>query len=189
MARLQTSPAARPRSARRLAVMAGALILALTAAGCGLETERRPPQRQADGTWDFKDPEPGLFGGGGLFGGPSRAEEETAGGTGLNVNAFLWRASLDTTAFMPLASADPFGGVIITDWYSPQANPGERFKVNVFILGRQLRADALKVSVFRQVRDASGAWVDTPVADSVATDFENAVLTRARQMRIAAAGK
>ena len=77
------------------------------------------------------------------------------------MNAFLWRASLDTIAFMPLASADPFGGVIITDWYAPPETPDERFKVNIYILGRILRADGLKVSVFRQTRDAGGQWRDT----------------------------
>lgn len=170
------------------------LVLATTLlAGCaGMDVDSRPYEKNEEtNTWGRginDEPTDTIFGKGGLFG-SGRSSEDVGGGTGLNVNAYLWRASLDTVAFMPLSSADPFGGVIITDWHSPQANPGERFKVNVFILGRQLRADAVKASVFRQVRDASGAWVDTPVADSVSTEFENAVLTRARQLRIAAAQK
>ena len=72
------------------------------------------------------------------------------GGPGIGVNSYLWHASLDTVSFLPLASADPFGGVIITDWYSPPATPNERFKVNVFILNRELRADGVKATVFRQ---------------------------------------
>ncbi|MBL8645255.1 MAG: DUF3576 domain-containing protein [Rhodospirillaceae bacterium] len=102
------------------------------------------------------------------------------------VNAFLWRASLDTLAFLPLASVDPFGGVIITEWYAPPETPDERFKVNVYILGRTLRADGLKVSVFRQINDGQGRWSDAPVGADVPREFEDAVLTRARQLRLQA---
>jgi hypothetical protein len=66
------------------------------------------------------------------------------------VNAFLWRASLDTINFIPLVSADPFGGVIITDWYTPAETPNERMKVQITILDRDLRADGVRVSVFKQ---------------------------------------
>jgi hypothetical protein len=106
------------------------------------------------------------------------------GGTGVGVNAYLWRASLDTINFMPLASADPFGGVIITDWYSPPDQQDERFKLNIFILGRELRADGVRASVFRQKRQTDGTWVDAPVDQATPTDLENAILTRARQMRL-----
>jgi hypothetical protein len=116
-------------------------------------------------------------GGGGGGGGPS----------GVGVNSYLWRATLDTVSFIPLASADPFGGVIITDWYSPPDQPDERFKVNVFILGRELRADGVRASVFRQKRDPSGQWADAPVDQKTGTDVENAILTRARQMRLSTA--
>ncbi len=119
-----------------------------------------------------------------LFGEPKRDDAQQGGG-GLGVNSFLWRASLDTLAFMPIASADPFGGVILTDWYAPSDTPNERFKVNVYILDRQLRADALKVSVFRQQRDNGGTWHDTTVGATTATTMEDTILTRARQLRIA----
>ena len=112
-----------------------------------------------------------------------------AGGAGVGVNSFLWRATLDTVSFMPLASADPFGGVIITDWYSPPEQPSERFKVNIFILGRELRADGVRASVFRQRRDDHGQWVDAAVDPATGTDLENAILTRARQMRLSTASK
>lgn len=108
------------------------------------------------------------------------------GGGGIGVNSYLWRASLDTIAFMPLSSADPFGGVIITDWYSPPQSQDERFKINLFILGRDLRADGLRASVFRQMRNGSGDWVDAQVGKQTPIDLENAILTRARQLRIAA---
>jgi hypothetical protein len=116
-----------------------------------------------------------------LFGGAKSSAKDEGGG-GLGVNAYLWRGTLDTLSFMPLASADPFGGVIITDWYSPPSANGERFKVTAYILGRQLRADGVRVSVFRQVQQ-SGQWVDAPVAPSTTGEIENKVLARARELR------
>ncbi len=103
----------------------------------------------------------------------------------LGVNGFLWRAALDTISFMPIVSADPFGGVIITDWYSKPENPMERTKLNVYIRDRDLRADGVKVSVFRQTRGVKGEWADAPVAAATSGALENAILTRARQIRLA----
>jgi hypothetical protein len=123
-----------------------------------------------------------IFGEGGLFGDSSKSGPDN-GATGVGVNSLLWRASLDTISFMPLISADPFGGVIITDWYSPPQTPNERFKVNIYILGRALRADGIRASVFRQTND-TGTWADAPVALNTGTDLENAILTRARQLRM-----
>ena len=116
-----------------------------------------------------------------LFGGDKGTG---GGGGGIGVNSFLWRASLDTISFMPLSSADPFGGVIITDWYSPPETPRERIKLNVYILGRELRADGLRVSVFRQTR-ASQPWQEAKVDPKTVRDIENAILKRARELRIA----
>lgn len=104
--------------------------------------------------------------------------------TQIGVNSYLWRATLDTLAFMPLASADPYGGVVITDWYTNPEKPDERFKVTVYILDSRLRADGLNVAVFKQNRDASGNWIDAPSATQTETDFENAILTKARQLRL-----
>jgi hypothetical protein len=103
---------------------------------------------------------------------------------GIGVNNFLWRATLDTLSFMPLQSADPFGGVIISDWYEDPQSPGERFKIMVYILDQRLRADGIRVAVFRQENQGSKGWRDVPVETSTALDLENAVLTRARQLRI-----
>lgn len=117
-----------------------------------------------------------------IFGGKEKKADD--GSTGIGVNAYLWRASLDTVSFMPLASADPFGGVIITEWYELEEKPGERFKTNIFITDRQLRADGVKVKIFRQV-SKGGRWVDADVAASTQTGMEDAILTRARQLRVA----
>jgi hypothetical protein len=122
-----------------------------------------------------------------LFGNGDKKQGDNNGNggpTGVGVNSYLWRATLDTVSFMPLASADPFGGVIITDWYSPSETPNERFKMNVLILGRELRADGVRATVFRQKRDPSGQWVDAPVEPQTGVDLENAILTRARQLRL-----
>lgn len=105
----------------------------------------------------------------------------------LGVNSYLWHASLNTLSFMPLSSADPFGGVIISDWYSAPEDPNERLKVTVYILDRRLRADGLKVAVFRQTRSASG-WVDAQVNTDTAHKLEDAILTRARELRLASEG-
>jgi len=122
-----------------------------------------------------------VFGEGGLnlFG---DSEPKNTGGA-LGVNSYLWRASLDTISFMPVNSADPFGGVIITDWHSSTEAPSERFKLNVYILGRALRADGVRVAVFRQVQDRRGAWKDAGVLEETRIKIEDAILFRARQLR------
>jgi hypothetical protein len=88
---------------------------------------------------------------------------------------------------MPLASADPYGGVIITDWYTNPEKPDERFKATVYILDSRLRADGLNVAIFRQVRDAKGTWTEAQVNAQTEVDVENAILTRARQVRLSSA--
>lgn len=104
------------------------------------------------------------------------------GGGALGVNAYLWRGALDTLSFMPLASADPFGGVIITDWYTPPTASDERFKATAYILGRELRSDGVRVTIFRQVLQ-NGQWVDASVSPVTVGDIENKVLSRARELR------
>lgn len=127
-----------------------------------------------------------LVGEGGLsfgVGGSSRGKGSGAdAGGALGVNAYLWRGALDTLSFMPLSAADPFGGVIITDWYTPAAADGERFKATAYILGRELRSDGVRVSIFRQVLQ-NGHWVDAPVSPITVGEIENKVLARARELR------
>ncbi len=126
-----------------------------------------------------------VFGAEGFFGNDKHDKGDgTGGGGGIGVNSFLWRASLDTLGFMPIANADPFGGTILTDWYQIPESPNERYKMNVFIIDRSLRADGVKVSVFKQVKDGTGQWNDARVDPKMAADLENSILTRARQLRI-----
>lgn len=175
------------RSVTGKAMFAGALALVLAGAGCQYadrdQAEVEDPRRRAAGL----DSSGGVFGPGGLeLLGASR--EELAAGGVIGVNGFLWRAALDTVSFMPLSSADPFGGVIITEWYAPPETPDERFKLTVYILDRALRADGLRVSVFRQERGEDGRWAERTVSPDTEASLENGILERARQMRAERAG-
>jgi hypothetical protein len=124
-----------------------------------------------------------VFGSGGLSLGGKSENERPNQGTGIGVNAYLWRATLDTVSFMPLASADPFGGVVLTDWHSTVAAPNERYKLNVYILGQALRADGIRVAAFRQIKNQSGEWNALNIDPKAVIDIENSILTRARQLR------
>jgi hypothetical protein len=126
-----------------------------------------------------------------IFGVDKEREERqaaAAAGTGLSVNAYLWRATLDTLSFMPLASADPFGGTVITDWYSPPAAGGERFRAQAYVMGRQLRSDGVRVQIFRQTLER-GQWVDSPVSAATNSEMEDKVLARARELRSQSASR
>lgn len=124
-----------------------------------------------------------------VIGGTAEKDKEAAGKNPLGVNSFIWRATLDTLAFLPLASADPFGGVILTDWYEDADARGERFKVNALILDRQLRADSVKLTVFRQKKDKAGNWLEAASDPTLARKLEDTILTRARQMRVDQLGR
>lgn len=121
-----------------------------------------------------------------LSGGDKKDDSGSASAIGVNI--YLWRASLDTLSFMPITSADPFGGTILTDWYEDPKTPGERFKVNAVIMDKTLRADGVRISVFKQKLDGK-AWRDRPVDDLLGRKLEDTILTRARQLRIAQLGK
>ncbi len=156
----------------------GLSLLALSACGAkptqntdiyNPETSILPPQQQAPG--------------GSLFSfGKSGSNGSSPAANAIAVNAYLWRASLDTLAFMPLVSADPFGGVIITDWYVPPATPNERFKADAYILSPKLTANALTVTVFHQVQE-NGQWVDAPADPATANGLEDRILSRAADLQ------
>ena len=105
--------------------------------------------------------------------------------TTIGVNSYLWRATLDTISFMPLLQTDSNGGVIVTDWYINPAISTERVKVTVTILDQDLRADGLRVAALRQVNQ-NGQWVAAPVKAATVQKLEDAILTRARDLRRAA---
>ena len=172
----------------------GAMGLALLVGACGGgDLSAKKDNAPRSGPQNRYDPEAeGLFGEGGftlgrlasgtLLGGNSRDAE----GSATPVNRFLWQASLDTLSFMPLASTDPFTGVIATDWSSTPSSPGERFKVTVYLTNPKLAATSLKVAVYRQVQNGTGTWVQTDVDPATPRQIEDAILTKARQLRVAA---
>ncbi len=165
------------------------LILATSLAACGsVKGTQEYPKSQYD-----KDKE--RFGsildnkdGGGftLFDSSEKRRVQAEAAMG-GANTFLWRAALDTIGFMPLASADSRGGVILTDWYTPPSSPEERIKLNVLIKDNTLRADGVRVSVFRQTKseakNAPASWVDAVANPSTASQIEDAILQRARQLK------
>ena len=160
-----------------------ALLLPLALAACGGGNKSVQAVPNADYN-DYRTGDPA-----GVAVDPGKGNKQQEAGVALAVNAFLWRGALDTLSFMPLASADPWGGVIVTDWYAPPTSSDEQFKATAYILGRQLRADGVRVTIFRQVRNG-GQWEDAPVNPSTVSDIENKVLARARELRAQqAAGK
>jgi hypothetical protein len=113
--------------------------------------------------------------------GSSRRGEAFAG----SVNKHIWLASLDTLSFLPIASTDPFTGVIATDWGGATDADTERFRVTAYVTDTALSPDSLRVAVFREVREANGPWVTAPVSADTPRQIEDSILLRARQLRIA----
>ena len=141
----------------------------------------------------MRDAETRLQTGGGLFGkkglsmsGLINQDSETntvVGSIGMSINAFLWQGALDTLSFMPLSSADPIGGTIITDWYSSTNNPDERCKLNIFISGKELKTQNLRVASFCQ-NYQNNRWVNKDINDDNNIKLENAILNKAKKLKL-----
>ena len=160
--------------------IAGAgLALALSACGGGTPTEQ--VDRDATGGGLRSDDNIGRISD---IVGPTGTSADQGGGL-TPVNRYLWRASLDTLAFLPLNSTDPFTGVVATDWAASPDAPDERFKVTAYVTSPQLSARSLKVAVFREIRAGDGGWASAPVSGVTARQLEDAILVRARQLKIA----
>ena len=125
----------------------------------------------------------GLLGKKGLSLGEINKSEKTTATIGLPINPYLWKGSLETIDFMPLASADPFAGIIITDWYASQGAPSERCKINIFIKGAQMKTENLKVNSFCQSL-SNGRWVDIKNNTDNDAKLENAILNKAKKIRL-----
>jgi hypothetical protein len=108
----------------------------------------------------------------------------TVSSIGMPINPYLWKGSLETIGFMPLSSADPFGGIIITDWYSDGQNINERCKINIFIKGLALKTSNLKVNTFCQSFE-NNRWIDLPTSASQSAQLENAILNKAKRIKLA----
>jgi hypothetical protein len=103
------------------------------------------------------------------------------------VNAFLWRASLDTVSFIPLDIVDPIGGVITTQWYEGTDSSSERIKLTIYVKDRRLRADGISVNVFREIKLEEG-WAKAETNPDTARLVEASILTKARELRIGTLG-
>ena len=166
------------------------LLLALVLVACSNEPIIiKPPEEKVDVEDRIHDRLTGgtkFFGDQGILtlGNTGRNNMDNNQGSGVGVNTFLWRASLEAINFMPIMQVDPFGGVIITDWHSVTETPNERYKLTILILGKTLQANALKVSMFKQKRENNN-WVNSEVNPSIIRDIENNILSRARKFRIA----
>jgi hypothetical protein len=165
--------------ARFRVAFATAVVFGSMMSACSDSKAVYPEKDRSDSSPQIQQKDESFLGMGDMF-----SDKKDNGSIGVGVNAYLWRAALDTLSFMPIATADPFGGTILTDWYQMPEAQQERFKLNIFIIGKVLRSDAIKVSVFKQARDSQGQWADVRVDDKMAADIENAILTRARQLRI-----
>ena len=132
-----------------------------------------------------------LITGGGLLGdkasfsflGDEKNNSPQVSAVGLPINPYLWKASLDTIDFMPLSSTDPFAGIIITDWYTVENNKGERCKLNIFVKGKDLKTDNLKVSSFCQSLD-NNQWINKPSIKEDNLRLENAILNKAKKLKL-----
>ena len=141
----------------------------------------------------MRDAETRLQTGGGLLGkgglsvsgifGNDKDKQSLQTSAGMNVNVFLWRGALETISFMPLNSADQAGGVIITDWYSTPDNLNERCKLNIFITGKSLKTENLRVSSFCQELE-NQIWINKKTDNSNNIKIENAILNKAKKLRI-----
>lgn len=180
------------RAAKQRGFATGAaLVAAALLAGCGSERNLAAEADSASkpGPQSKFDPDaPSVFGDGGFTVGTINRNSSILGGQdeggSLPVNKYLWQGALDTLSFLPLASTDPFTGVIATEWGSTAEAPNDRLKVTAYIQSAELSAASLKVAVFRETLN-EGVWLPAPVSAETARKLEDAILTRARQIRIA----
>ena len=127
----------------------------------------------------------GLFGNDGLafFGNEDKDSTGVTASVGMPINPYLWSASLETLSFIPLSSADPFGGTIFTDWYSTEVNENERCKINVFISGAALKTQNLRVSSFCEIYK-NNKWIGIKTNNQDNIDLENAILNKAKKLKL-----
>jgi len=111
----------------------------------------------------------------------SFAENKDVPAFKIGVNRFAWYAALQVINFMPLSSADPFSGVIITDWYT--LNDHEKYKIDIYILEEALTSKTVDVKIFKQIKK-DGEWENVVPAASLSHKIEDAILNTARQLRV-----
>lgn len=164
------------------------LSLSLLAGCSSLTDEQKAPDRSPKSRYDERIEDSGfLFGDDFLSLGGAKKKHQSGSGSGASsVNTYLWKASLEALHTMPLQSADAVGGVIITEWYTSTPSSNDRIKICVFIKDIALRADGLKVTVYKQVKDKNGQWSSSSLDDVTSRQIEDIILTKARDLRIQA---
>ena len=100
-----------------------------------------------------------------------------------NVNAYLWRASLNILSFAPLISTDALGGIIISDWYVSKNNKNQRMKITAFIKTSELRSNGIGVKVHIQ-NFKDGSWSETYTSKDLETKIEDNILNEAINLRL-----
>ena len=101
---------------------------------------------------------------------------------GLPINALLWRAALDIASVVPLDDVDTFGGSIVTEWHQSESSKNQRLKLAIFVIGRELRSDAVTVQAYLQNRRGA-EWIDAGRDEALGRKLEDLILTRARELR------
>ena len=110
-----------------------------------------------------------------------QSSESSVGGA--NVNAYLWRASLNILSFTPLISTDALGGTIISDWYVNKNNKNQRIKITAFIKTSELRSNGINVKVHIQ-NFKDGSWSETYTSKDLETKIEDNILNEAINLRL-----
>ena len=108
--------------------------------------------------------------------------------TSVNVNGYLWRASLNVLSIAPLISTDALGGTIISDWYINKNIKNKRIKIMAYIKTSELRSDGISVKVHVQ-KLVNGFWAETYTDEKLASQIENNILNEARNYRINSSNK
>ena len=120
--------------------------------------------------------------GGGIFGEIGKSSKDTTFSFG--TSNVLWRATLKSLDFMPLASIDYSGGVLVTDWYSENANPQEKIKIMVRFLSNELRTDSVVVIAHKMNCNAQGVCSTTILNEKFNDSIKDTIINAARLIKI-----
>ena len=101
----------------------------------------------------------------------------------VNVNGYLWRATLNILSFVPLISTDALSGTIITDWYVNKNIQNQRLKITVNINTNELKSESIKIKVEIQ-NFKNNIWSQPLTSNSLATQIEDSILNEARNLKL-----
>ena len=101
----------------------------------------------------------------------------------VNVNGYLWRATLNILSFVPLISTDALSGTIITDWYANKNIQNQRLKITAYINTNELKSESIKIKVEIQ-SFKNNIWSQALTSKSLATQIEDSILNEARNLKL-----